>query len=350
MRKMKILYGLSGDGFGHSSRARSIIPYLEKKGHKLKILTYGRAVKILKKQGFDVLEIYGMEMKFKQAKLDKTSTTKESLKSFLTNIKKSKKIHSLMKESFDLCISDMEPLVPILSFWYRLPLLSIDNQHRLVNLELKIPKKYLRDYRIAKFVTESFVARADWYIITSFTKSKIKKKYQGKTYIVPPIIRPEVKKLKAKKKNKILVYLTRKNARLLNILKNFNEEFVIYGYDVEKKQNNLIFHKSGDKFLRDLAECKAIIATAGFTLISESLYLKKPYFALPLEGQFEQVLNALFLKNAKLGDYSEKPEKEKISDFLANLKKYDERLKKYSPDYDLLFKTLDKVLKKVKKI
>jgi len=47
--KMKILYGLSRDGFGHSSRARTIIPYLEKKGHKVKVMTYGRAVKVLKK-------------------------------------------------------------------------------------------------------------------------------------------------------------------------------------------------------------------------------------------------------------------------------------------------------------
>jgi UDP:flavonoid glycosyltransferase YjiC (YdhE family) len=40
------------------------------------------------------------------------------------------------------------------------------------------------------------------------------------------------------------------------------------------------------RYLEELKACKAIIATAGFTLMSEALYLKKPYLALPLKGQF----------------------------------------------------------------
>jgi UDP:flavonoid glycosyltransferase YjiC (YdhE family) len=32
---MRILYGVSGEGFGHRSRARKIIPYLESRGHEI---------------------------------------------------------------------------------------------------------------------------------------------------------------------------------------------------------------------------------------------------------------------------------------------------------------------------
>lgn len=43
-------------------------------------------------------------------------------------------------------------------------------------------------------------------------------------------------------------------------------------------------------FLQDLASAKAVMATAGFTLISESLQLGKPYLAMPMDGQYEQQL------------------------------------------------------------
>jgi hypothetical protein len=40
---------------------------------------------------------------------------------------------------------------------------------------------------------------------------------------------------------------------------------------------------------------RSVLATAGFTLISETLYLGKPYLAMPMHGQFEQQLKALCL-------------------------------------------------------
>src|SRR6185369_12152091 len=46
--------------------------------------------------------------------------------------------------------------------------------------------------------------------------------------------------------------------------------------------------RSLDGFLRDLSGAKAVIANAGFSLISEGLYLDKPYLAIPVKNQFEQ--------------------------------------------------------------
>jgi len=346
---MNILYGLAGEGFGHSSRARTVIPYLESKGHRVKVMTYGQALEVLKKEGFDVFEIKGMHIHFENGKLNPIATLKRGLQSFLQNTGKSKEIYELMKEKFDLCISDMEPLVPMLSNWYNLPLLSLDNQHRLTNLELDIPKKYYNDYLAAKTVTNLFISRGDWYIIVSFTKGKIKNNCKKNTYVVHPIIQDEIKNLSPKKCDSILVYLSKKDKAILRVLRQINEKFIIYGYRVEKKEKNLVFHKAGEGFLKDLGKCKAIIGTAGFNLISEALYLKKPYLALPLKGHFEQMLNALCLKNSGFGEYSENLEKEEIKRFLENLEKYEEKLKKYNPNYDLLFKSLDKVLDKVEK-
>lgn len=345
---MKILYGLAGEGFGHSSRAKVIIPYLQKKGHSVKVITYGQAISVLKKEGFDIFEIKGMSIEFKKGKLDKSETVIKSLSSFFSNLNKAKEINEIMEEKFDLCITDMEPLTAILAALYKIKLLSIDNQHRITNLELSIPEKYKKDFEIAKFIIKSIVGRADVYIVTSYSKSKIKKEFRKNTYLVPPIIKDEVKKIKISKENLILVYLTKKNNRLLNILKKINEKFVVYGLEIEKRDKNLEFHNSGERFLKDLARCKAIIGTAGFTLISESLYLKKPYFAIPLHGQFEQILNALFIKDSDLGDYSDSANKKQIEYFLGNLENYEKKLKRCQYDYNLLFKYLGKVLRKAK--
>ena len=330
---MRILYGLSGDGYGHSSRAKVVGSYLKEWGHDLKFVTSGRSVDVLKDYGFDVFEVSGMEIKFIKGKLQKGKTLAYNAKIVSDNLSQWQRFHELMKEfKPDLCISDMDPIVPILRFWYNKPLICIDNQHRITNLKFDVPKKYYKDYLLAKIVVNNFVARAEHFIITSFTEVEIKTK---NTTIVPPVIRDEVKSLKPSYGSKILVYLTRENQKVIDILKCFDEDFVIYGYNVNKKDKNLEFKKK-ETFLDDLKNCKAVIATAGFTLMSEALYLKKAYLALPLEGQFEQVLNSLFLKNAGYGDYSDDSEKEDVAKFLNNIESYNKQLKDYSWDFNKL--------------
>ena len=345
---MKILYGLSGEGFGHSSRALTIIPYLKSNGHKVTVMTYGQALGVMKKQGFEVFPIKGTTIKFKKGKLDEIATIKKSFINFVNNVKKSNKVHKLMKTKFDIVITDFEPLIAILSFWYNLPLLSIDNQHRLTNLELKIPSKYQKDFFIANQIVSLFVSKADWYIIASFSQNKIKDKFKKNTFLVQPFVRKDVKWIKPIIQNKILVYLTKKNTHLINTLNKINEKFIVYGYNIKKEKGNIEFKKR-ETFLEDLRTCKAVIASAGFTLISESLYLKKPYLALPLHGQFEQMLNALFLKNSGYGDYTEIINEEKIKEFIAKIPIFNKKLEGYSINEKGLFFILDKILKKLKK-
>ncbi len=340
---MRILYGLSGDGYGHSSRAQVVGKYLSQWGHEIKMLTYGRAVSVLQKT-YDIFEVSGMEIQFAAGELNKGATIANSLKMLKDNAVQWKRFKHMFKEfDPDVCISDMEPIVPILRFWYGKPLICIDNQHRMTHLDLKVPRSYLKDFYLAKTVVENFVARAEHFIITSFIEAPIIKK---NTTIVPPVIRPEVQALNPVYGEKILVYLTRENQEILNILKNLDHEFVVFGYNVDKCEDNLEF-KTKSAFLNELRCCKAIIATAGFTLISEALYLKKPYLALPLNGQFEQVLNSLFLKSAGYGDYSDSLTRQEAGAFLNQLDKYREKLSDYHLDFNKLPETLQSVLSKI---
>lgn len=340
---MNILYGLAGEGFGHSSRALLLIPYLKSKGHNVKVITYGQSYEVLKNK-FEIMKVHGLHLIFKKGILKKRDTWDFNAKNFPKNLNNWKQFYDLINNfKPNLIITDMEPITPMLSNWFNVPLISIDNQHRITNLELDIPKKYMKDYLLAKTIVNLFCRKADDYIISSFSDTKILK--EG-TFIVPPIIREEIKNLKPNSEGKILVYLSKNDSNTLSTLKKIPENFAVYGLGLKNNSKNLEF-KSKDTFLKDLEKCKAIIATAGFSLMSEAIYLKKPYLALPLKGQFEQMLNALFLKQAKFGDYSEKLRKTEVITFLNNLKNYEKNLKEYNPNYNKIFSTLNKLLKKV---
>lgn len=338
---MNILYGVSGEGFGHSSRAKEIISHLEKRGHKVKIITYGQAFDVLSKR-FDVQKVEGMRLVFKENKLDVLRTVKYNLAHFPKNLLHAKKF-KLMMEQFKpgLCISDMEVIVPILSNIYKIPLFSVDNQHRITNAKIRVPKQYKKGFKVAKAVINRFVNRAEAFIVLSFSNLEITKK---NTYIVPPVIRKEVLNLKPINGDKTLVYLTKRDNSLTKMLIKQQQEFVVYGFEIVKKSKNISYKKFGPEFLNDLAACNAVVATAGFSLISEALYLKKPYFALPLKGQFEQLLNACMLKDSGYGTFSDNPKNSEIKNFYRNLDNYRKNLEKFETDPNEVFGVIDKLI------
>jgi uncharacterized protein (TIGR00661 family) len=108
----------------------------------------------------------------------------------------------------------------------------------------------------------------------------------------------------------VLVYLTKPNPNLIEVLKSVNETFVVYCSNRVGEDQNIIHRAQGPGYLGDLGGCKAIVGTTGFSLIADSIYLKKPYYGVPLKKQFEQTYNAHFLGSSGLGEFSETVSKE----------------------------------------
>jgi uncharacterized protein (TIGR00661 family) len=185
--------------------------------------------------------------------------------------------------------------------------------------------------------------RADAYLVISFFKARLKKKT---TFLFPPILRGEVLRTRPTEGDSVLVYVTSKAADLLPVLRSVRQKFVCYGFDREGTEGNLDFRKpSLDGFLRDLANCRAILANAGFSLISEALYLGKPYLAWPVKRQFEQVFNAYYIGQMGYGAYWNDLNKERVESFLYNLDSYHEKLAGYErADNSTLFTKLDKLI------
>lgn len=332
---MNIIYGLSGEGYGHSSRAQVILPFLKKLGHNVKVITYGKAFEILEGK-YEIFQIHGMHLVFEEDILKKRKTFLENLKNYPKNLSQSKEINKFVGDFHpDLFITDYEPTTYLLSKIYKKPLISVGNHHMIDNYNLKVPKKFYSQKVLTKIINKLFTPSADFFILTTFLKVKARNK---NTILVAPIVREEVIKLKPKNKGKILVYLN-KTDQILETLKGINEKFVVYGFNIKKKEGNLEF-KTKENFLKDLQDCKAIISTAGFSLISEAIYLKKPFLAIPQKGQFEQIFNSITLKQAGFGEYFENPTEKQIGYYLKNLKEYERHLRNYNPDYNEIFTAL----------
>ena len=124
------------------------------------------------------------------------------------------------------------------------------------------------------------------------------------------------------------------------------ERFLVYGTEREGEDGNLCFRPfSLDGFLADLASSKAVISTAGFTLMTEALQLAKPMLALPMGGQFEQELNAHLLEDVGYGKNGRKADAETIGDFLYRIPEYQEALESYKPqDNSAILAKLDELL------
>ena len=340
-----ILYGVAGQGFGHSSRSKEVINYLISRGHKVKILTHDAGIKNLSPY-FDVEEIFGLRFTYQNNQVKYLPTLFNNLlksKEVLTSLNMANKIAKSFKAQ--IVFTDFEPISAMIAHRRRLPLISIDNQHMITNTEIEYPRLYEKDAVLAKTVVRLAIFKAQAYLVTTFFKAKLINK---KTILVPPIIRSDALSIDQKEKDFTLVYLTSEFKGLIRTLAKINQNFVVYGFNKEKIEHNIEFKKHSTKgFLKDIASSKGIIANSGFTLISEALFLKKPYLAVPVSRQFEQILNAYYLEKLGFGKYWDKINKEKIESFLFNLNKFKKNLKGYKKENNTtLLNIIDKQISK----
>jgi len=340
----KIIYGVSGQGFGHAARSYETLTHLKKQGHKIIVLSYNQGAKFLKKD-FKVLEIPGLGLNYQNNKVVYWRTIYDNAMTIMREGKNWPKLYRKIKNfKPDLFISDFEPLTAAIAHLEKLPLISLDNQHQLTNSKIDVPKKYKRDFITDSLIVKSMVWGADYYLITSFFKTKITKQ---KTFIFPPIVRGPVARLKTRTENFIFVYQNSNFDDLIDELQKIKgEKFVVYrNVSGNKKVGNVTIKDFSHKNTLDLASCKAIIGTAGLSLISEALWLKKPYFAIPVAHQIEQTLNAINLKKMGYGDWSEKISANKLEKFLKNIPKYRKNLQKRpKEDTTALYKKLDAII------
>jgi len=150
------------------------------------------------------------------------------------------------------------------------------------------------------------------------------------TFLFPPLLRQEILSAKPTEGDHILIYVTSPAPALAKLMSSIRSNFVAYGFDREGREGNITYKKpSLDGFFADLVSARAIVANSGFSLVTEALHLRKPYLAVPVSHQFEQIFNAYWLDKSNYGAYWEELNKERVESFLYNLPHYREALAQY---------------------
>lgn len=297
----RILYGVSGEGSGHSSRARVVARYLESAGHHVVITSYDRGLANLR-EDFEVVPIEGLTIGVDEGRVSYRRTLIENARRLPAGLRGVARLRRAWRElEPEIVLTDFEPTCAYLALQAGVPLVSVDNQHRMRYMQLDLPPELEGPARRTRAVIRAMVPRPDACVATTFFFGPVR---DERLQLVPPILRDEVRSARAMDGGKVLVYATKAIEPLLEQLGQRTEQpFVVYGFPAGRSVPDHIELRapSREGFLEDLRASRAVIATAGFTLMTECLHLGKPLYALPLEGQFEQELNALWLERMGCG-------------------------------------------------
>jgi uncharacterized protein (TIGR00661 family) len=302
----RIIYAASGEGLGHATRAHSVGAGLLARGHDVRFIASLKASDYLGQHYPDrLLDIYGFKLHIFDGRVHYARTALDIFARSLSALPSTYAAVGRLLLEFNphLIISDAEWFSSSLAWFLRLPLVSLDNQHLLTHCRVQLPPSQRREYWLAYlFIRLFFSFGARRNLVTTFIRAPIR--YQPTT-LLPPVIRQRVRDIQPGRGDYLVAYLGAQggNVHLRRQLEAFTEMPIrAYGFGVSG-QCGMVEYKptSEDGFLRDLAGCAGVIASAGHSLISECIHLEKPMLLVPFAGQFEQRLNAFHVQRMGLG-------------------------------------------------
>ncbi|MBU2948409.1 glycosyltransferase family protein [Zobellia uliginosa] len=281
---MKVLYAIQGTGNGHLSRARDIIPALQKRNINLDILVSGTQADI--KLPYPITyQLSGWSFIFgKKGGVDMWRTY---LKTNAARIKK--EIRSIPVERYDLVINDFEPISAWACKEKNLPCVALS--HQAAVLSSYAPKPKQKD-PLGKIILEKYAPSSMQY------------GFHFKNYderIFTPIIRQDVRSAINTLGNHYTVYLpSYSDEKLFKMLSQIKDvTWQVFSKHNKKEifsKNVTICPITNEAFVHSMATSKGVLCGAGFETPAEALYMQKKLLVIPMKGQYEQQCNAAALK------------------------------------------------------
>lgn len=357
---MKILYGVVGEGMGHATRSKVVLDELCQRGHELTVVVSGRAHGFLERTyagrpGIAVERIQGFTLEFENNELDLSDSVLGNLKAALPGVHQNMEVfREIAERRFkpDVVISDFESCAHLYGVLHGVPVVSIDNMQILNRCEHDegITGSERFSFALAKLAVKAKVPHAFHYLVSSFFFPKVSKR---KTTLVPPILRREIHAAKRERASHVLVYQTAgADEGLVRTLQAIPGEFRLYGRPgAPGAEGNIVFRPFSETgFVEDLRTARAVIATGGYSLMGEAVHLGVPMLARPIQGQFEQEMNALYLRRLGYGDATRGLSREILEGFLARTEVFEDALQSYPRQGDnrILFDCLDELLEDVR--
>ncbi len=279
---MRILYAVQGTGNGHLSRARDIIPALEKHG-EVDVLVSGIQgdVSLDKQPEF---QCHGISFIFgKRGGIDLLRTCKQ-----LKPVRFMIDLFKLPIHSYDLVISDFEPVSAWAGLLRGKKVIGLSHQAAVQHLNSPKPDR--------KDLVGSLILR---YYAPCTVNYGFHFKAYGKEMFAP-VIRKEIRAVRPSKLDHYCVYLPAVGDRkLIKVLSKLPVKWQVFSKHSQQHYvvNNVHINPiNNERFIQKLSSCKGIICGAGFEGPAEALFLNKKVLVIPMKGQYEQHCNAAALK------------------------------------------------------
>ncbi|MCA9694422.1 MAG: glycosyltransferase family protein [Nannocystaceae bacterium] len=302
----RIVYGLTAQGRGHTSRVSAMADLLAAAGHELLLVCGGDALSTMREAGRDVVEVPVLRHQMHKNRIrlwrSLVSITRQRLATRAVIGALTERVRAFRP---DLVITDFETYSAQAAERLGLPIVCLDHQQIVTRTEVEVPRALAWEAWVARrVVSRAQPRRAALNIISSFFFPPLRPRLGAATVLVPPILRDAVLRATPTRGDHVLVYHNAPEGLtgLVEALARVDRRFVLYNLEPPKGAAlpaNLEFRPPSTRgFLRDLAACEAVISTAGFSLISEAMYLGKPMLLLPNAGLFEQAINAHYFVRA----------------------------------------------------
>ncbi|MBN2040120.1 MAG: teichoic acid biosynthesis protein [Spirochaetes bacterium] len=307
-----IFYSMAGEGRGHATRVRGLIEDL-KKDNRIILYAPDQAYDLLEPvyNSSDVLvkKIPGLHWAYdKNKKLNYAASVTNALR-YIKELPGVVKHLSRDIDHYnpDLIISDFDPALPRAAKQCGRSFISFDHQHFLTAYDLGALPLHLRSKAsfMAPAVDLIYTGQEDT-IVSSFYFPPLKKGYKNIKQI-GVLINKEITEITPEHGDYLTVYLRRFASRsLIKALSGCGYPVKVYGLGKLKNMRNIEFCEIDFfRFIEDLAGAKALMTTAGNQVVGEALYLNKPVLAIPEPGNFEQEINAYFLKDTGAGEMTD---------------------------------------------
>ncbi len=337
--KKRVLFAIQGEGRGHMTQSLALKEILEKNNYEVVGAMIGsssrRKIPEFISEGLKI-EIFEIEspnfiVDKKNKGLDITNSITKNLVRLPIFLKNLKAIDAIVKKCRpDLVINFYEPLIGLYNRFYKInhKTICIAHQYLTLHPEFKLPPGFNLERRSLKFFSALTSYNSDARLGLSFYEfSDFREK---DIYVVPPLLRSEIRNMEIKDGNYLLIYLLNKGYKgdIIQWHK-ANPDIPIHCFsddpEVETEQKideTLTFHQlDGAKFLEKMAGSMAVVSTAGFESVCEAMYMNKPVLMVPVEGHYEQFVNSRDAHSAGAGVYSDHFDIDKLIDYLKNGKR-----------------------------
>ncbi|HYE59153.1 MAG TPA: glycosyltransferase family protein [Rhodothermales bacterium] len=300
----RILYAIGGEGRGHAARVLAMTETLRARGHEVTFAGGGQARAFLDAHGETVLAVPALRQVLDGNRLRLTRTALANASTVLGARRLVAKLaRQLERIAPDLVVSDFEAFVPRAAARVGIPVVSFNNQEVLTEGIYRLPERLRASAALAETAVRAIAPPAPTHrIVTALTALPLR--HPARTTLVGPILRRAVREAVPHGGAHLVAYFNveRRLDPILRALEGTGVPVHLYGVGAEGMRGNLTFRPfSNEAFLEDLATCRGVVTTAGFTLLSESLFLGKPVLALPNGSVFEQTFNARLLEDIGAG-------------------------------------------------